>query len=174
MLYFCEEFHADFFGLGRLRRVWLFRGAWCVGLRRLGRDFWRRARGGGVDAVPVPKKPVMFDLSSIDKSVDPCNDFYLYACGNWKKNNPIPIRRIFTATGGASARWGSRISTCFIRIWRRRRLTPKTPLQVKYGNYYAACMNVKLADELGAKPIQPELASIAAFSRIRRSWRRSM
>ena len=34
---------------------------------------------------------------------------------------------------------------------------PKTPLQVKYGNYYAACMNTTLADSLGAKPIMPEL-----------------
>ncbi|HMF64057.1 MAG TPA: hypothetical protein VK608_08225, partial [Edaphobacter sp.] len=38
----------------------------------------------------VPKTPVSFDLSAIDKTADPCTDFYAYACGNWKKNNPIP------------------------------------------------------------------------------------
>ena len=37
-----------------------------------------------------PKKTVSFDLTSIDKTADPCTDFYQYSCGNWVKNNPIP------------------------------------------------------------------------------------
>src|SRR5690242_7283967 len=36
-------------------------------------------------------KPIKsFDLNAIDKSIDPCNDFYQYACGTWIKQNPIP------------------------------------------------------------------------------------
>jgi putative endopeptidase len=37
-----------------------------------------------------PKKPIIFDLPAIDKTADPCTNFYQYACGNWMKNNPIP------------------------------------------------------------------------------------
>ena len=33
--------------------------------------------------------PVL-DVSAMDRTVDPCVDFYTYSCGGWMKKNPIP------------------------------------------------------------------------------------
>src|SRR5215467_12594021 len=37
----------------------------------------------------LPYSPSL-DVSSMDKSVDPCVDLYRYSCGGWQQKNPIP------------------------------------------------------------------------------------
>ncbi|MBS1798357.1 MAG: M13 family metallopeptidase [Acidobacteria bacterium] len=109
----------------------------------------------------VPKKPVIFDLAAIDTSADPCVDFYQYACGNWKKNNPIPADQTRWGRFNELAEYNNYLLYSDLKAAAD---APKTPLQKKYGDYFAACMNVDLADKLGAKPIEPILKTINGWS----------
>ncbi len=110
--------------------------------------------------IVAPKRPVSFDLSAIDKTADPCTDFYQYACGNWMKDNPIPSDQV---------RWGrfnelaERNNYLLYKDLKAAADAPKSPLQKQYGDYFAACMNTAEADKLGAKPLEPALEAIAAL-----------
>ncbi|HKF49915.1 MAG TPA: M13 family metallopeptidase [Terracidiphilus sp.] len=109
----------------------------------------------------APPEAKSFDLSAIDKSADPCVDFYQYACGKWNQDNPIP---------GDQVRWARSFSVLGERnrylLWQEldaASTNPKTPLEKKYGDFYAACMNTDAIDQKGIDPLKPALDRIASL-----------
>jgi putative endopeptidase len=112
----------------------------------------------------IPAKPVAFDVNAIDKTANPCDDFFQYACGAWNKSNPIPADR---AAWGRFAELAEYNNYLLYKDLKAAAEAPKSPLQKKYGDYFAACMNTDLIDKLGDKPLLPDLAEIDALTSVK-------
>src|SRR3984885_15522142 len=131
-----------------MRNLWLRLGRRSLVVTALvasGAMGWAQATGAPGKApelyLPIPG----FDSTSIDKTADPCNDFYKFACGKFAANHPIPadepgvdqfyaLENVNTqalngilnkaAAGGAG----------------------RSPDEQKIGDYYKACMDTDAID----------------------------
>ena len=110
---------------------------------------------------PAPDQFVL-DLSAMDKSVDPCVDFYTYSCGGWMKANPIPPDQSSWGTyGKLQDETLAQLRTILEEAAKAN--AAKGSTTQKIGDYYAACMDEAAIDKLGAAPLTPELDRIAGL-----------
>ena len=103
------------------------------------------------------------DVTSMDRSVDPCVDFFAYSCGGWIKNNPIPADQ---------SSWDTYSKMQDENLGRLRGIleaaavpdAKRNAVDQKIGDYYASCTDEKAIDARGAGPLNPWLERIAKVS----------
>lgn len=101
----------------------------------------------------------------MDRSADPCNDFYQFSCGGWIQQNPIPPDQaswnVYAKLADENQRflWG-------ILEAASKGGGQRSANEQKIGDLFGACMNEKAIEEEGSKPIDADLAKIANLPRI--------
>jgi predicted metalloendopeptidase len=108
---------------------------------------------------PMPRLE-HFSPDQVDKSLDPCDDFFQYACGKWVKANPIPPDQPAWGTFNSLAIW----NLAALRNTLEQASNPsanRTPVERKAGDYYAACMDEATVNKAGLTPLQPLIDRIA-------------
>ncbi len=114
---------------------------------------------------PAPAAPKLAGvyLEDIDKSVDPCTDFFEYANGAWRKANPIPASQVRWSRRWQSGETAKEKLRDILEPIAKRTDWKAGSVEQQIGDLYAGCMDAETADKLGAKPIEPWLGEIAAI-----------
>ena len=117
---------------------------------------------GILPATPIFGQASGLDLGAIDRSANPCADFYQYACGGWLKKNPIPADE---------SSWG-RFDELFQRnqeilrgiLEDSAQHQERSAVDQKIGGFYQSCMNESAVEERGATPLKAELVRISSVA----------
>lgn len=109
------------------------------------------------DGKPIELQHV--DVTDVDSSVQPCENFYRYVCGKRNAANPIPADQAFWGVAGELSMWNRQV----LRQILEKNEAPnpsRTPNEQKIGDFYASCMTQASTNANDHKAIEPLLTAI--------------
>jgi putative endopeptidase len=102
----------------------------------------------------------------MDRSVNPCTDFYRYSCGGWIQKNPIPADQprwdVYAKLEEDNQRflWG-------ILLEASKPGAGRSLVTAEIGDYFHACMDEPAVEKAAGTPLKPGLDEIAAIKSLR-------
>jgi putative endopeptidase len=117
------------------------------------------AQAAAKDEPAVPR----FSLDYLDRSVPPGKDFYLFADGNWIKNNPVPADKSRWTSFGELAERNWFLIHSILEEAQADTDGPKNSPRREVGDFFASAMDTNRIDELGLKPLKADLKKIDAL-----------
>ncbi|HKE23419.1 MAG TPA: M13 family metallopeptidase [Terracidiphilus sp.] len=109
-----------------------------------------------------PERLPGLDPAFIDKTADPCTNFFQYACGKFTGLHPIPPDRSAFGTGTMLYDYNQSILHSILDKAAAGGAS-RTPNEQKIGDYYASCMDTTAIDAAGLKGLEPEFQRIDAL-----------
>jgi putative endopeptidase len=116
---------------------------------------------------PPPTKPVTnqslasvgLDPAALDRAIDPCDDFYQFACGGWIRETEIPAdkpiaMRSFVAIGDRNLAYEHTV------LEELRAHPGGEPGARQLGAFYGSCMNEAAVEKAGLSALRPALSVI--------------
>lgn len=102
-------------------------------------------------------------VGDLNRGVEACTDFYEFANGTWRAQNPIPasLPRWSRRIAANQANWHRQQSV--LEDASRKTDWPRGSVEQLVGDHYASCMNETAVDAAGLRPLAPLMAEIDAI-----------
>jgi endothelin-converting enzyme/putative endopeptidase len=99
------------------------------------------------------------DASAMDRTAQPCVDFYQYACGGWIAHNPLPADR---SRWGRFAELADRTEKVLIDLLQSAAVARpgRSEIDQKIGDYFQSCLDTAAINQKGISVLEPQLSRI--------------
>jgi len=122
-------------------------------------------RPGLLPALVTPAAPPAVDVAIVDHTVDPCKDFYRYACGGWLASTPIPPDRPAWSRSFSEINERNLVRLRDILDADAAGAPPGDVDARKLGDFYDTCMDEAKAETASAKTLGDRMRPLEVLSR---------